>query len=217
MVESMAQILIVDDEPDIVILVQRILQKEGHEVIGAESGTQALEILKNLKPDLILLDIMMARIDGWETLKLIREQEDLKSLPVAMLTAKMLMPEDAARQDITELLDYIQKPITKDSLTSKVSEILGVLENLSQKKLLLKQEIGSGDEISAYEIVSRAEKLHRSMLKTFRGMFDVTGGEDSESLREAIQSQERAIEIFREKRRAIEKSIEKTTDPDANI
>jgi two-component system, OmpR family, alkaline phosphatase synthesis response regulator PhoP len=204
----MAQILIVDDEPDIVILVQRILQKEGHEIIGAKNGIKALELLKELKPDLILLDIMMPRIDGWETLKLIREQDDLKSLPVAMLTAKMLTPEDAARHDITELLDYIPKPITKDSLTTKVSEILRVLENLSQKKLLLKQEIASGDEISTYEIVSRAENLHRSMLKIFKDMFGAAGTTDYEGLKDAIQTQERSIELFRKRREAIEKRLE---------
>ncbi|MFV2040589.1 MAG: response regulator [Candidatus Hydrothermarchaeales archaeon] len=204
----MAQILIVDDEPDIVILVQRILQKEGHEIIGAKNGVVALELLKELRPDLILLDIMMPRIDGWETLKLIREQDDLKSLPVAMLTAKMLTPEDAARHNITELLDYIQKPITKDGLTTKVSEILRVLENLSQKKSLLKQEIASGDVISTYEIVSRAENLHRSMLKIFKDMFGAVGTTDYEGLKDAIQTQERSIELFRKRREAIEKRLE---------
>ena len=206
----MAQILIVDDEPDIVILVQRILRKEGHEVIGAENGLVALELLKDLRPDLILLDIMMARIDGWGTLKLIREQKELKHIPVAMLTAKTLTPEDATRHDITELLDYIQKPITTESITTKVSEILGVLDNLTSKKSRLKKEISTGHEITAYEIVTRAENLHRSMLKTFREMFEVTKGSDSESLLEAIQTQERAIEIFRKKREAIEKTLEES-------
>ncbi len=200
----MATIMIVDDEPDIVILVQRILQKDGHEVIGAESGIQALEKLKEVKHNLILLDIMMSRLDGWETLKLIREEEGLKDVPVSMLTAKILTPDIVRREDIGEIMDYIQKPIRKDNLIKKVSEILGVLENIAEKKAKLKTEIDE-ETVSAYEVVARAEPLHKSMLKTLEGLFGTAAALNSGgSVNEDIQSQQRTVEMFKKKRIEIE-------------
>jgi CheY-like chemotaxis protein len=66
---------------------------------------------------------MMPRIDGWRTLELIRQNDALKNIPVSMLTAKNITPSIVAREEIGELVDYIQKPITKDSLIKKVEEI----------------------------------------------------------------------------------------------
>ncbi|MFQ5801125.1 MAG: response regulator, partial [Candidatus Hydrothermarchaeales archaeon] len=138
----MAKIMVVDDEQDLVMLVKMIFKREGHEVIGATSGEEALEKLKGKKPDLILLDIMMPYLDGWGTLELIRKQDGLKDVPVSMLTAKDLTPEITARKDIGELVDYIQKPFTKDSLIKKVNSILGDLESIAHKKSRLSIEVG---------------------------------------------------------------------------
>ena len=85
------RILIIDDEPDIVEMVTSMLESGGYETIGTYGGKEALELLKEMKtydlPDLILLDIMMEPLDGWDTLKLLKSDLRLKAIPVSMLTA----------------------------------------------------------------------------------------------------------------------------------
>lgn len=111
----MTEIMVVDDEPDIIYMLKVLLEKEGHEVIEAYSGRECLEKLKIEKPDLILLDIVMPKMDGWETLKAIKEDGNLKSIPVVMLTAKAL-PIEMEREDVKGVADYITKPFTKEDL-----------------------------------------------------------------------------------------------------
>ena len=84
----MAKILLVDDEPEIVYLTRMMLEKEGHEMLVATDSAECFEILKEEKPDLILMDIMMPGDDGWETCKKIKEDEKTKDIPVAMFTVR---------------------------------------------------------------------------------------------------------------------------------
>jgi CheY-like chemotaxis protein len=201
----MAKIMIVDDEPDVVVLVDRILSSVGHKIIGAKNGRVALEKLKDVRPDLILLDLMMPELSGWETLALIRKQEGLQRVPVAMLTAKSLTPETAAREDIEELVDYIQKPFTKDSLIRRVNySIIEDLDNIAEKKSRLKAVAGDDETLVSYEIAARLERLHKSILATlsenYNRKYDLR-------ILDAIESQKRAIEKIRGKRVAIEKRL----------
>ena len=78
----MSKIMFVDDELDVLDMTEQILLKEGHEVIIASNGTECLEILKNEKPDLILLDVMMPKIDGWTVCKKIKTNKETKDIPV---------------------------------------------------------------------------------------------------------------------------------------
>jgi len=205
----MAIIMVVDDEPDIVIVVQLMLEKEGHKVYGASNGREALQKLVNVKPDLILLDIMMPELDGWETLKLIREREEFKRVPVSMLTAKPLSPEITSRKDIDELVDYIPKPISKEVLINKVHEILRLLEDIARKKEELSTKFEDEGVLSSYEIIARAERLHKSMLTTLKDIFDKTAEEEvPQDRKAAILSQEEAIAVFRKRRMEIEEHIE---------
>ena len=87
------KILVADDEPEIVDIVKRMLEDE-YEVITAYDGEEALRKAKKEKPDLILLDILMPKLDGWETLKKLKEDEELKNIPVSMLTALPLTPDE---------------------------------------------------------------------------------------------------------------------------
>ncbi len=82
------KILAVDDEKHIVRLVQINLQKEGYEVITASNGREALEQVAAHKPDLVVMDVMMPEMDGFEALKKLKESDNTSSIPVIMLTAK---------------------------------------------------------------------------------------------------------------------------------
>lgn len=81
------KILLVDDFRDMVLATRIFLEGEGYEVVEAYDGVQALEALKTVTPDLIILDVMMPRLDGWATLIRIQADERLRDIPVLMLTA----------------------------------------------------------------------------------------------------------------------------------
>jgi DNA-binding response OmpR family regulator len=118
-----AKIMAVDDEPDILRLLERILKKAGYEFVGCLSGKEFLKRFKREKPDLVLLDIMMPEMDGWDVYKEIRKIN--KEQKVAPLTALDVPPR--IKKGILELgaSDYITKPFDPDELIKKVEKILG--------------------------------------------------------------------------------------------
>ncbi len=119
-----AKILVVDDEKDILELVSLILTEEGLQVFTAQDGLGALEIARKEKPDLILLDIMMPEIDGWEVLKILKIEEETKNIPVAMLTCKT-ETRDKVLGIQEGAVDYITKPFAPEDLLLRVQDMLG--------------------------------------------------------------------------------------------
>ncbi len=114
------RILVVDDEPRMVHFIRLNLEHDGFEVIEASSGSQALDKLRDQLPDLALLDVMMPDLDGFETLRLIRE---VSSVPVIMLTAKG-EEDDRVRGLELGADDYITKPFSPRELVSRVRAVL---------------------------------------------------------------------------------------------
>jgi DNA-binding response OmpR family regulator len=114
------RILVVDDEPAIVRLVRATLQVDGYAVVAADRGEQALPLLENERPDLVILDLMMPGMDGFETLRRVRSRS---KVPVIMLTAR------ASDADTLKGLqggadDYITKPFNPDELAARVTAVL---------------------------------------------------------------------------------------------
>ncbi|MCC7567752.1 MAG: response regulator, partial [Methanoregulaceae archaeon] len=91
----MYTVMVVDDSPFIVDIFMTMLERGGYRSVAAYSGEECLEILDTVRPDLILLDIMMEPMDGWETLMHIKNRHNLRDIPVMMLTAKQLTPSEA--------------------------------------------------------------------------------------------------------------------------
>jgi len=114
------RILVVDDEPRMTRFIRLNLEHDGFEVTEATSGTQALEKLRDTLPDLILLDVMMPDLDGFETLRLVRE---ISTVPVIMLTAKG-EEDDRVRGLELGADDYITKPFSPRELVSRVRAVL---------------------------------------------------------------------------------------------
>lgn len=120
------KILVVDDIPLNVLLVKKMLQPLGFETSEAEDGVVAMEKIEADKPDLILLDLMMPRMDGFEVLRRLRANEETKSIPVIILSA-LNSNDDVAKGISMGAEDYITKPIIMDRLQSSVIKQLNKL------------------------------------------------------------------------------------------
>lgn len=120
----MSQIIVVDDDPGVVYVVKRIMETAGHTVMSANSGVEALELLKEHKPDLILLDVMMPGMDGFEVCRTIKNDPDLKGIKVAMLTAKVEDKDKIKGLEASRADWYITKPFEKEKLKAMAQWLL---------------------------------------------------------------------------------------------
>lgn len=117
------KVLIVDDEPNIVLSVEFLMRREGHEVVTASDGQEAIELLAATKPDLMILDVMMPRKNGFEVCAEVRADPTLSRMPILMLTAKGREAE--MKKGISLGADaYITKPFSTHDLVAKVHELL---------------------------------------------------------------------------------------------
>ena len=117
------KILVVDDEPDVVSLLDLMLKGQGYSVIVAVDGQEALEKARSEKPDLILLDIMLPRIDGYKVARMLKFDEKYSQIPIIMLTAKV-QEKDRQMGMETGADEYITKPFDVTALLAKIKEIL---------------------------------------------------------------------------------------------
>jgi two-component system alkaline phosphatase synthesis response regulator PhoP len=117
-------IMVVDDNPDIITIVKTILEGKGYRVFSASSGAELLDMLKNQKPDLIILDIMMPEMDGLEVLSRLKAASDTAAIPVILLTAKVQY-EDVLGGYKLGADYYITKPFTSTQLVNGINLLLG--------------------------------------------------------------------------------------------
>ncbi len=127
------KILVVDDEPTIVRLMEFILARQGHEMMVAVNGEEALEKIRAHAPDLVLLDIMMPRIDGYEVARAVRADPATASLPIIMLSAKA-QEEDIRRGVGIGVDEYITKPFSPEHLVHVVAGYLSRLNKDPNEK-----------------------------------------------------------------------------------
>ncbi|MFN8455108.1 MAG: response regulator [Anaerolineae bacterium] len=108
-------ILCIEDETEMIELIRMVLEREGFEVTGAMGGEQGLKMMKELKPDLILLDLMMPGMDGWEVYKQMRADKELTDIPVIIVTAKARSIDRVLGLQVAKVADYITKPLAPKS------------------------------------------------------------------------------------------------------
>src|SRR5450759_1000382 len=119
-----ARILAVDDSPTILEMIKAILEAGGYEVITASDGAEALETARAEKPDLILLDVMLPKLDGYRVCRLLKFDQNYKNIPIIMLTAKT--EEQAMATGLrTGANQYLTKPVEPEKLLAAVAEELG--------------------------------------------------------------------------------------------
>ncbi len=118
------KIVCIEDDPKTIDLVKLILKKEGFEVTGVINGRDGLAAIEEIRPDVVLLDLMMPDMDGWEVYQSMRANELMKDIPVIVLTAKAQSIDKVLGLHIAKVNDYITKPFSPSELIQSVRKVL---------------------------------------------------------------------------------------------
>jgi len=124
MAEKNRRILCIEDEPEMIDLIRLILSRKGFDVSGASGGQEGIYKIRNEKPDLILLDLMMPFMDGWEVYQQMKADEATKNIPVIVVTAKAQSIDKVLGLHIAKVDDYIAKPFSPKELIDSVERVL---------------------------------------------------------------------------------------------
>ena len=156
----MFQILVVEDDKNTRLLFQAVLQAENYTVFTAENGEQALEVMDREHIDLVVLDIMMPRMDGYEFTKTLRENEN--TLPILMVSAKQL-PVDKRKGFLVGTDDYMTKPVDETEMLLRIKALLRRARIASERRIVI------GDVVLDYDslTVSREGETQELPQKEF--------------------------------------------------
>jgi two-component system response regulator VicR len=116
-------VVCIEDEPEMIDLVKLILSRKGIRVVGALGGREGLEAIHNEKPDLVLLDLMMPDMDGWEVYQKMKSDDATKGIPVIVVTAKAQSIDKVLGLHIAKVDDYITKPFGPQELLESVEQV----------------------------------------------------------------------------------------------
>lgn len=119
-----SKIVCIEDEPEMIDLVKLILERQNFEVIGALGGREGIETIRRENPDLVLLDLMMPDVDGWEVYRQIRADYKLKNTPIIVVTAKAQSIDKVLGLHIAKVEDYVTKPFGPQELLWSVEKVL---------------------------------------------------------------------------------------------
>ncbi|HZD57186.1 MAG TPA: response regulator [Anaerolineales bacterium] len=118
------RVLYIEDEQEMIDLVRLILGRKGIEVIGATGGREGLDAVRKELPDLVLLDLMMPDMDGWEVYQQMKAGEPTRDIPVIVVTAKAQSIDKVLGLHIAKVDDYISKPFSPHELADSVERVL---------------------------------------------------------------------------------------------
>jgi DNA-binding response OmpR family regulator len=124
MADRLKRIVYIEDEPEMIDLVRLILGRKGYELVGATSGEAGLELVREELPDVILLDLMMPDMDGWEVYQHLKAGETTRDIPVIILTAKAQSIDRVLGLHIAKVDDYVSKPFSPQDLVESVRQVL---------------------------------------------------------------------------------------------
>jgi len=150
----MSRVLVVDDDPGIVKVVRAYLEKAGFQVLVAHDGKRAMHIARHDKPDLVVLDLMLPEMDGWDVCRALRKESDV---PIIMLTARV---EDTDKLIGLELGadDYVTKPFSPQELVARVRAILRRVQGMPPKpEIISRGEITV--DVSGHSVTVRGEPV----------------------------------------------------------
>lgn len=119
------RVLCIEDEAEMIDLIRLILGRRGFEVKGANGGLEGLEMIRKEKPDLVLLDLMMPDMDGWEVYQQMKADEATRDIPVIVVTAKAQSIDKVLGLHIAKVDDYIAKPFSPQELLASIDNVLG--------------------------------------------------------------------------------------------
>ncbi len=122
--QTKKKILCIEDEQEMIDLIRLILSRRGFDVLGANGGKEGLEAIRKEHPDLILLDLMMPDMDGWEVYQRMKAEEASRNIPVIVVTAKAQSIDKVLGLHIAKVDDYIAKPFSPQELLNSVDNVL---------------------------------------------------------------------------------------------
>jgi len=122
---TVKRIICIEDEPEMIDLIQLILNRRGFKVTGAAGGKEGLQMVRDTHPDLVLLDLMMPDMDGWEVYQQMKADETTRGIPVIVVTAKAQNIDKVLGLHIAKVDDYIAKPFSPQELIDSVERIFG--------------------------------------------------------------------------------------------
>lgn len=123
MVNKNRRIIYIEDEQEMIDLVRLILSHKGYEVLGANGGREGLDLIRQNKPDLVLLDLMMPDMDGWDVYHQMKAEELMREIPVIVITAKAQSIDKVLGLHIAKVADYISKPFSPQDLIASVERV----------------------------------------------------------------------------------------------
>jgi len=126
MAKEPKKVLCIEDDQEMIDLIKLILERKGFHFIGAVGGQEGLDAMAREKPDLVLLDIMMPDIDGWDVYRQMRAKPELKDIPVIVVTAKAQSIDKVLGLHIAKVDDYVTKPFGPSELLRSIDKVLGL-------------------------------------------------------------------------------------------
>jgi len=121
---NIMKIVHIEDEPEMIDLVKLILGRKGYQVVGAAGGQEGLDVVREQVPDLILLDLMMPDIEGWDVYQQLKADETTRNIPVIVVTAKAQNIDKVLGLHIAKVEDYISKPFSPQELIDSIEKVL---------------------------------------------------------------------------------------------
>ena len=126
----MKRIICIEDESEMIDLISLILNRRGFEIKGANGGKEGLDMVRQELPDLVLLDLMMPDLDGWEVYQQLKASDETKDIPVIVVTAKAQSIDKVLGLHIAKVDDYIAKPFSPKELLTSVQKVLALKNEL---------------------------------------------------------------------------------------
>jgi two-component system, OmpR family, response regulator len=199
-------ILIVDDSPYIVDGLVALLKRRGFNPIPSHGGDEALTLLKTVKPDLVLLDIMMEPMDGWETLDQIKANPATRDLPVLMFSAKKITPEEA-QQHCLNIEDFVSKPVNPSQLLEAIKRVFTRRTDVKMEALVAKDAGLDPGLIDEYSSLRKSIEVDTNLLCVLKNACGMNTGravpeEDIAAVRkleEKIKGDEQRLKEINEK------------------
>jgi two-component system, OmpR family, response regulator VicR len=124
MADNLKRVIYIEDEQEMIDLVRLILSRKGYEVLGANGGRKGLQLVIDQLPDLVLLDLMMPDMDGWEVYQQMKANDTTRQIPVIVITAKAQSIDKVLGLHIAKVDDYISKPFSPQDLLDSVEKVL---------------------------------------------------------------------------------------------
>jgi two-component system OmpR family response regulator len=160
-------LLMVDDDPAIRELFSLFITRQGNTPHTAANGGECISLLETLKPDVIMLDIMMLPMDGWDTLSAIRANPETRDLPVTMFSGKPPAPSDL-QQFACRIDDYLMKPLDFKNLSTILADILERSSRRQDEVRILKMTSSDPVLVNEYDALMKSIYIYRKFSRSSR-------------------------------------------------